>query len=484
MARENPANRRDLTQGPIGSTLLLFALPTLGSSVLQSLNGSINAIWIGQILGEKALAATTNASLVMFLLFAAVFGFGMAATILVGQHMGRRDVDAARRALGTALGLFIALAAVTVTAGWIFAPDLLRLLSTPPDVFPLALAYLRVIFLFMPASYLTVLLMMGLRGTGDSMTPLYFMGLSAVLDVALNPVFILGLGPAPALGIQGSAVAAVIAGLIGVTGMVVFIYAKDLPIRLRGREWRYLVCDRALLKRIVGLGIPMGLQMIVVSTSALAMIGLVNQQGTETTAAYGAANQLWTYIQMPAMAIGAAVSAMVAQNIGADRWDRVAQITRAGVWMNILMTGVLLGVLILLDRHVLWLFLGDDADGIAIATRIHLLASWSFLLFGVSIVLSATVRANGAVIGPLVILAIAMFPVRFGFAYALEPSWGGDAIWWSFPLGSAASMLLTIGYYLHGGWRKQRLVGPPSAAEAEERTLADADATAKMNPVG
>jgi putative MATE family efflux protein len=420
----------------------------------------------------------------MFLLFAAVFGFGMAATILVGQNMGRRDIDTARRVLGTALGLFIALAFVTVAAGWIFAPALLRLLSTPPDVFPLALAYLRVIFLFMPASYLTVLLMMGLRGMGDSMTPLYFMGLAAVLDVALNPVFILGLGPAPALGIEGSAVATVIAGLVGLIGMVVFIYTKDLPIRLRGKEWRYLVCDRALLRRIVGLGIPMGLQMIVVSTSALAMIGLVNQQGTETTAAYGAANQLWTYIQMPAMAIGAAVSAMVAQNIGANRWDRVAQITRAGVWMNILMTGVLLGVLIVLDRHVLWLFICNDSEGIAIATRIHLLSSWSFLLFGISIVLSATVRANGAVIGPLVILAIAMFPVRFGFAYALEPSWGGDAIWWSFPLGSAASMLLTIAYYLHGGWRKQRLVGPPTVLEAEERTLADADATGKMNPVG
>lgn len=483
MARENPPNRPDLTQGPIGRTLLMFALPTLGSSVLQSLNGSINAIWIGQILGEKALAATTNASLVMFLLFAAVFGFGMAATVLVGQNMGRRDIDAARRVLGTALGLFILLSVVTVAAGWIFAPALLRLLATPAEVFPLALSYLRVIFLFMPASYLTVLLMMGLRGMGDSLTPLYFMGLSAVLDVALNPVFILGLGPAPALGIAGSAVATVIAGMIGLAGMVAYIYARDLPIRLRGREWNYLVCDRALLKRIVSLGVPMGLQMIVVSTSALAMIGLVNLQGTETTAAYGAANQLWTYVQMPAMAVGAAVSAMVAQNIGAARWDRVGQVTRAGVWMNCLMTGSLLVVLVLLDRHVLWLFLGTDTNAIAIARRINLLASWSFLLFGISIVLSATVRANGAVIGPLVILAIAMFPVRFGFAYALEPSWGADAIWWSFPLGSLASMAMTIGYYLHGGWRRQRLVGPPDKAEAEERTLADAEPTGKMSPV-
>lgn len=482
MARDK--SNRDLTQGPIGSTLLMFALPTLGSSVLQSLNGSINAIWIGQILGERALAATTNAGLVMFLLFAAVFGFGMAATILVGQNMGRRDIDSARRVLGTALGLFAGLAVVTVTAGWIFAPALLRMLSTPADVFPLALDYLRVIFLFMPASYITVLLMMGLRGTGDSLTPLYFMGLSAVLDVILNPIFILGLGPAPELGIQGSALASVIAGLIGLVAMISYIYAKDLPIRLRGHEWRYLICDRPLLGKIVGLGVPMGLQMIVVSTSALAMIGLVNRQGTMTTAAYGATNQLWTYIQMPAMAVGAAVSAMVAQNIGAGRWDRVSRITRAGVWMNCLMTGSLVVVLTLLDRHVLWLFLGSDTNSIAIAMRINLLASWSFILFGLSIVLAATVRANGAVIGPLVILAIAMFPVRFGFAYALEPIWGGDAIWWSFPLGSIASMLMTIGYYLHGGWRKERLVGPPGIVEAEERTLADADVAGKTNPVG
>jgi len=98
------AGRRDLTAGPIGKTLLLFALPTLGSSVLQSLNGSINAIWIGQFLGERALAATTNANIIMFLLVAATFGFGMAATILIGQNMGRRDVDAVRRVLGSALG--------------------------------------------------------------------------------------------------------------------------------------------------------------------------------------------------------------------------------------------------------------------------------------------------------------------------------------------------------------------------------------------
>ncbi len=476
--------QRDLTTGPIGKTLLAFALPTLGSSVLQSLNGSINAIWIGQFLGERALAATTNANIIMFLMIAAVFGFGMAATILIGQNMGRRDMDAVRRVLGTAFGLFAIISVLTVVVGWFVAPAILTALSTPAEVYPLALAYLRVIFVAMPAGFLTVLLTMALRGTGDSLTPLKFMALGSVVDVAFNPLLIQGFGPIPALGIEGSALATLIANGVSLSALLWYIYARDLPIRLRGAEMRYLRPDPVLLKSIVTKGLPMGLQMLVVSTSALAMIGLVNRNGTSTTAAYGAANQLWTYVQMPAMAVGAAVSAMAAQNIGAGRWDRVDRITRDGLVMNLGLTGALVVVLTLLDRHVLWLFLGQDTQSIDIAVRINLLAGWSFILFGVSMVVSATVRANGAVVGPLLILATAMFPVRFGMAYALEPSWGADAIWWSFPAGSLASMILTIAYYRHGGWRRSKLVTAPDESECHEQAMADAQPTGKQMPVG
>src|SRR5437899_5996559 len=109
-ARQAPAGRGDLTQGAIGPTLLKFALPTLASSILQSLNGTVNAIWVGRFIGEGALAATSNANMVMFLLTAFVFGFGMASTILIGQAWGRKDVDGARRVLGTATGGFAVIA--------------------------------------------------------------------------------------------------------------------------------------------------------------------------------------------------------------------------------------------------------------------------------------------------------------------------------------------------------------------------------------
>ena len=167
-ARPGPRGRGDLTQGAIGKTLLAFALPTLASSILQSLNGTINAIWVGRFLGEGALAATSNANMVMFLLTAFVFGFGMASTILIGQAWGRKDVDGARRVFGTATGGFAVVTVLIAIAGYFLAPAILHLLGTPGDAAPLALAYLRVIFLAMPALLLLTLMMMALRGSGAS----------------------------------------------------------------------------------------------------------------------------------------------------------------------------------------------------------------------------------------------------------------------------------------------------------------------------
>src|SRR3954447_16287857 len=121
MADAAQPKRGDLTQGSIGPTLLAFALPTLASSIIQSLNGTVNAIWVGRLLGEGALAATSNANMVMFLLTAFVFGFGMASTILIGQYWGRRDVDEARRIFGTAAGAFTLITILVAIAGWFLA---------------------------------------------------------------------------------------------------------------------------------------------------------------------------------------------------------------------------------------------------------------------------------------------------------------------------------------------------------------------------
>jgi putative MATE family efflux protein len=460
---------RDLTSGPIARTLLLFALPTLGTNILQSLNGSINSIWVGRFLGEDALAATSNSNLVMFLMLAAVFGFGIAATILIGQNMGRRDIEAVRRAMGTAVGSFVILSVLISVIGYWASPAILHLLATPPDAARLAEAYLRVIFIAMPAAFLMTVITMGMRGTGDSVTPFLVMILNVVLDSGLNPVFIQGLFGAPRMGIAGAATATAIAAYLSLIVLVVVIYARDHVIRLRGAELRWLIPDPALLKVIVAKGIPMGLQMFVISFAGLALMGLVNHEGVDVVAAYGVTLQLWTYIQMPALAIGAAVSAMAAQNVGANRWERVNAVTRWGIITNLAFTAVLILAVTLVDRAVLALFLGGSSPALPIARHIHLVASWSFLMFGVTIVIFGTVRATGAVIAPLVILAIAMFPIRLGAVFALKPFIGMEALWWTMPLSSLASMLMALGYYRAGTWRKLHMqtVSPRELAPLE-----------------
>ncbi len=448
----------NLTEGPITRTLLLFAIPTLLSNVLQSLNGSINTIWVGRFLGESALAATANANIITFLLFALVFGFGMAATIMVGQSIGRKDLHRARQAFGASIGFCLFLSVVLAVLGWFFSPEILRFLATPADAFTLAEDYLRVIFLAAPANLLTVMMMMGLRGAGDSMTPLIFMCVNVVLDIIFNPVLILGLWIFPKMGIAGAAASTSVSGYLALVAMIVYIYVKKLPLRLKGRELTYIWPDFSLMRFIVLKGFPMSLQMVIIATSGLVMIGLVNQEGVSTIAAYNIMQQLWTYLQMPSMAVGAAVSAMVAQNIGAGRWNRISKTTWIGCAATFVMTAILLGLLLIFDRPVIILFLGNDSAAVPMAQHIQAIASWSFLFFGLAMVLFSTVRANGAVLVPLICLFIAVYPVRLGFYYMFYGSIKADAIWWSFTVGAFASLILALSYYLSGTWKKQKVL--------------------------
>src|SRR5258708_14106552 len=194
----------DLTVGPIGATLITFALPVLGSNILQSLNGSANAIWVSHVLGEAALTATSNANQILFLMLGAVFGVSMAANIMVGQAIGAGDRGLATKAVGTSTAFFVLLSLSVGAAGFALTPYILSAMGTPPDARADAIAYLRVIFAAMPFMYFFSFVMMAQRGAGDSRTPFYFSLLAVVLDLTLNPMLIMGIGPFPNLGIAGS----------------------------------------------------------------------------------------------------------------------------------------------------------------------------------------------------------------------------------------------------------------------------------------
>ena len=312
--------------------------------------------------------------------------------------------------------------------------------------------------------YVLTFVGMTLRGAGDARTPFLFLIVNVVLDIALNPLLIFGWGPVPAMGIAGSATATLISTATTLIALIIYLYATRHFLRLQRDELHHLRIDRAILVSLFSKGLPMGLQMIVMSISMIAMISLVNGFGAHTTAAYGACFQLWNYIQMPSIAVGMAASSMAAQNVGARLWDRVDRVALTGVGFNLLLTGSLVTLIYLFNRGALNLFLPDDGVAIAVAQHINAIVIWSFVLFGISFVLAGIVRSTGAVIPPLIILIVALWLVRIPFAYSLVDRWGADAIWWSFPLGSLTSMTLSVLYYRYGNWRSARMLSQPSAA--------------------
>ncbi|MDB5448127.1 MAG: multi antimicrobial extrusion protein MatE [Phenylobacterium sp.] len=456
-----PAPRRrgpDLTAGAIGPTLIAFSMPVLGSNILQSLNGSANAFWVSHVLGEAALTATANANQILFLMLGAVFGVSMAANIMIGQAVGARDPVLAKKVVGTCTTFFVVVSVAVGVLGGLLTPAILGAMGTPADARIDAIAYLRVIFAAMPFMYFFNFVMMAQRGVGDSRTPFYFALVQVLLDITFNPILITGFGPFPRLGIAGSAASTLFSQTFTLAVMVWYLYRKRSLLVIRPSEWRQLIPDMGILKTLVFKGTPMGFQMIVVSLAAVTMMSLVNRYGSHTAAAYGAAVQLWNYVQMPAMALGAAVSSMAAQNVGAGRIDRVERVAWIGAGYGVLFTLTPILLILIADPIVLQAFLPATSPSLPIAEHINQIVLWSFIPFGVAFVFSGVVRATGVVWPPLIFMVVALWFVRIPFAYALMPRLGADAVWLSFPLGSVVILGFAVAYYQWGGWRSARLV--------------------------
>jgi putative MATE family efflux protein len=447
-----------LTEGSIRVGLFKFSLPILSANILQSLNGSVNSIWVGRFLGEAALTATSNANTVMFLLIGAAFGVALAATILIGQCIGANNLPETKRVVGTSATFFAGISVAMAVAGLALCRPLLIAMSTPADSQPLAVAYMRVIFLALPFLYMYAFVMAVLRGAGDSKTPFYFMLLSVGIDIALNPVFIFGVGPIPRLGIAGSALATFVAQAVSLTALIRHLYRRHHILCLHRSELALLRVDWAVVATLLKKGVPMSAQMLVLSLSGVLMITLVNRFGVDTTAAFGAALQIWNYIQMPAFAVGMGMSAMTAQNVGAGKWDRVTRIARVGVLYSVLLTGSIVLAIELLDTAVFGLFLPAGSAALQIATHLNRIVTGSFIFFGISVALFGVVRATGAVTAPFVILTVSLLVVRFPLAQVFLDSYQADAVWWSFPVSSVLAALLAALYYRYGGWRQAHLM--------------------------
>ena len=462
-----PATGR-FTSGPITPTLLRFALPLLATNFLHSLAGTWGAVWVGQVLGANALTAVATASVILYMMMGAAMGIGTAAGVAIGQSLGAGDGPAVKRVVGTALAFVMGFSLLVAAAGWLLTPTLVGWIGTPDAAREFTITHLRWTCLSMPSIFTYLVMMMVMRGTGDSKTPFKFTLLWIGLSLLLGPLLITGSAGLPRLGIAGLGLGNLLANAIALGALVSFVYRERLPIALQGDDLRHLRPDPALLRLLLRRGLPMALETIVVQGSYFTLLGMVNGYGAATAAAYSGAAQLWVFVQMPSNALAASMSAMAAMNIGAGHWPRVEKIAVRGCTMSLVIASLATAGVYALGDLPLRLFIPAGGEVLQKAWQINLIALWGWIALSASMGLFAIMRANGAMLAPMLIFGLTMWLFRVPFALLLRPVLGEAAIWWSFPFGSITAALLALAWYRWGGWRSRPLLLAGIAAPTED----------------
>lgn len=453
-----------LTEGRIGRTLFHLSLPIVYANVLQTASSSINSVWVGKFLGEAALTATLTVHTVMLLLLGATFGVATIAATLIAQLLGGSYLREAKRVLGTGITLFTIISACTVAVGPVAAVPTLHLMGTPPESVTLALDYMHMFFFAVPSLYMFLFLALVLQGAGDSATPLLFTILSVAMDATLNPLLIFGVGPIPAFGIAGSALATCMGQGVSVVAMIYYLYRRDHFLCLSRADLPLFRLDWRTAGTLMRKGAPASAQVLVPALSGVLMLTLVNKLGIATASAYAVLIQLWNYVQMPAIAVAAAASSMAAQNVGAQRWDRIGSVLANGILYSSLSTTCMALLLQTLDTRAFGLFMPADSDALFIARHIHYIVTWSLVPLGVSAVLFGVVQATGAVVVPLWINVFTLLGLRYVMATLLISTCNSDFVWWSFPLSAVATLALASYYYKFGKWRAFHVMAAPRVA--------------------
>ncbi|ANN31888.1 MATE family efflux transporter [Bacillus thuringiensis serovar coreanensis] len=442
---------------PIWKSMSMFLVPLLLSNVLQSVGQLFGMVVVGRWLGVNDLAAISAFFPLFFLLVSFVIGIGSGSSILIGQAFGAKNEDRLKAIVGTTLTFTFIIGVVLAIIGSIFAMDIMRLMGTPENIIEISVHYARILFISMPVLFLYFAYTTFMRGTGDSKTPFYFLIVSTALNMIFLPVLIFGWLGAPKLDVYGAAYASVISTVITFIVMLVYLKKKNHPLQLDGTVRKYLRMDGELLKLLLRLGIPASINMILVSLSEIAVIAFVNRYGSDATAAYGVVNQVASYVQMPAVSLGITVSIFAAQSIGANQFDRLQKVVKAGIIMNYVIGGVLISLIYLFSRDILSLFLTSQTT-IEIAHSLVMITLWSYLIFGHAQIISATMRASGTVLWPTVIGVVSIWLVEVPVAYYLSyhTSLGIEGIWIGYPAAFIVSLLLQYAYYKLS-WQKKRI---------------------------
>ena len=318
----------DLTQGGITTTLLQFTLPMLAGSLLQQCYNIADTLIVGQCIGANALAAVGSAYTLMVFLISILLGLSMGSGTVFSLQYGAGDLSALRRSIYVS---FLLIGTVTIllnVAVFLWLDPILRWLQVPYDIYSLMRNYLWIIFWGIVFTFLYNFYAALLRAVGDSVTPLWFLAVSVVLNIGLDLFLILVLDQ----GIEGAAVATVIAQGTAASGILLYTYKIRPELRLHREDMRF---DRSSLREITSFSTLTCVQQSVMNFGILMVQGLVNSFGTVVMAAFAAAVKIDSFAYMPVQEFGNAFSTFIAQNFGARKGDRIRRGVRSAFLITI-----------------------------------------------------------------------------------------------------------------------------------------------------
>ncbi|MGE5579371.1 MAG: MATE family efflux transporter [Bacillota bacterium] len=449
---ERPQQRQDFTEGSIPRHLIAFSVPMFLGNALQALYNTVDSIWVGQFLGTDALAAVSVSFPIIFAVVALATGIGLATTTMVAQHTGAKDPVMVRRSIANSFMVMAFLGIVSTFAGTSLRVPLLRLISTPADIMGDAQAYLGIVLGGTVFTFFYNLISAVMRGLGDSKTPLLFLAYATVLNIILDPLLIFGVWPFPRMGVAGAALATIIAQAISALLGIRYMTKAGL-LKWERAQWRP---DFGLIGQTFSIGLPAGIQQIIVSTGMLTLTSLVNKFGSVVTAAFGVGGRLDQFAFMPAMTVGFSVSALVGQNLGARKFDRVREIVHSSIKLTVGITAVIMLVAVSIPHLLLRMFTSDAAV-LAEGIRYLRTVGFAYIPYALMFTLSGILRGAGDTVPSMIISILTLWLVRIPLSVYLSRLLGSRGIWLGLGFSPVIGAGLNYAYYLSGRWRSRVL---------------------------
>lgn len=441
---------KDLTNGNEAKLIILFALPMLLGNIFQQMYSMVDSIVVGQFVGSGALAAVGASFPIVFLLISLVMGITMGMSIIISQYYGAKNMDKVKAAVDTSF-IFVFIASVVLTFVGIFlSRPLLMLLRTPSDILDQADLYLKIFFSGIIGVMGYNMVSAILRALGDSKTPLYAIIAATIINIVLDLLFVIVFH----WDVAGVAWATVISQGVSFVGLFIYLNKTHAVLKIKLSDIHF---DGELFKQSLKLGLPNGIQQMLVAAGMMVVSSIVNGFGTVTVAGFTAASKLDAFAAMPAMNISQALSTFTGQNIGAGKIERVKGGFRAGFFMSLAISLTIGFIVIVFGRPLLMIFT-NDLPVIDVGVRYLVIVGASYALFSTMFVTNGVLRGAGSAFIPMINTILALWVIRVPVALSLAPILGSDGIWWSLPAGWAMGTVFSVSYYFSGRWKNKSVV--------------------------